>query len=399
MPPTTFRDGRNLPQRLMKRSVVRDIIWLFVATRLLLMLITYIAYILLTAAKYSSTPVDVAALFSSWNQWDAANYVRIARSGYLPFDIAFFPLFPFLITCISHVLGSWSYLLVGTLISNAALLGLLFIFYQLTMEAAGDEIAKRTLLYYCIFPTALFFFAAYNESLYLLFVMGAFLAMHRQRWWLAGLLGMLASLTRSAGLLLAIPYLYELWISREHILASRRRLLTSTLPILLLPVGTLIYSIYCWMFFGSPLAWVTVQQHSGRHLAWPWVGIWQSIASLFWYRLQLQPFGSSNQMHILINLIATLGFIALIVLGRRKLRVSYTLWMGLFMLYTLLYPALEKPDVLLSNERFVLEMFPAFITLAILGKQHPRLHQALMLLFPTLLAVLSIGFLMGRWVV
>ena len=35
------------------------------------------------------------------------------------------------------------------------------------------------------------------------------------------------------------------------------------------------------------------------------------------------------------------------------------------MLYFLLYPATEKPDILLSNQRFVLELFPAFFTLAL----------------------------------
>lgn len=381
----------------MKRSAVRDILWLFIATRLLFIVITYIAYILLTAPRYSSTPVDVAALFSSWNRWDAANYVRISQYGYLPFDIAFFPLFPLLITGISHVLGSWSYLLVATLISNAATLGVMFLLYQLAQDIVGEELARRTVLYYCIFPTALFFFAAYNESLYMLFILGVFLAVRRQRWWLAGLLGMLATLTRSAGLLLAIPYLYGLWLDREHLLAAPRTLIVRALPLLLLPLGTVLFSLYCWKFFGSPLVWVTVQAHSGRHLSLPWVGIWRSISSLFFYHIQ--PFGSSNQMHIWINLLATLSFIVLVGVGWRKLPLDYTLWMGIFLLYTLLDPATEKPDPLLSNQRFVLEMFPAFITLALLGKKYPRLHHALMVLFPALLAVLSIGFFMNHWVV
>ena len=69
------------------------------------------------------------------------------------------------------------------------------------------------------------------------------------------------------------------------------------------------------------------------------------------------------------------------------------------MLYILLEPAMDKPDILLSNQRFVLEMFPAFITLALLGVRHPRLHQALLIIFPTLLATLSIIFMMNRWLV
>src|SRR5437763_8334046 len=210
----------------MKRAPVRDIIWLFVATRLILVMVTYVGYILLTAPKYSSNPVDIVGILASWNHWDAANYVRIAQFGYqTPYDVAFFPLFPLLIAAFAHVLGSWSYLLVGTIISNAALLGALFVIYQLAVEAGGEQVAQRTALYLCIFPTAFYFFAPYNESLFLLLITGSFLAMRRQRWAVAGILGLLAALTRSAGVMLAVPYLYELWIARERVLANHYALL------------------------------------------------------------------------------------------------------------------------------------------------------------------------------
>ncbi len=380
----------------MKRAPVRDIIWLFVATRLLLVMVTYVGYILLTAPKYSSNPVDIVGILASWNHWDAANYVRIAQFGYqTPYDVAFFPLFPLLITAFAHILGSWSYLLVGTIISNAALLGALFVIYQLAVEAGGEQVAQRTLLYLCIFPTAFFFFAPYNESLFLLLTASAFLAMRQQRWWLAGLLGLLAALTRSAGILLVIPYMVELWTTRESITASRQNILLRILPILLIPLGTALYAIYCWHISGNPLDFIAVQSHWGRHTTWPWQGMWQSLTEIFWY----QPFGSFNEVHNLLDLSATLAFIALAIVGKNKLRASYSVWMGIVLFYMILSPAIVAPDPLESNQRFVLEMFPAFITLSMLGIKHPRLHQAIMLAFPSLLATLSILFIMNRWVV
>jgi len=380
----------------MKRAPVRDIIWLFVATRLILVMVTYVGYILLTAPKYSSNPVDIVGILASWNHWDAANYVRIAQFGYqTPYDVAFFPLFPLLITAFAHILGSWSYLLVGTIISNAALLGALFVIYQLAVEAGGEQVAQRTLLYLCIFPTAFYFFAPYNESLFLLLTASTFLAMRQQRWWLAGLLGLLAALTRSAGILLVIPYMVELWTTRESITASRQNMLFRVLPILLIPLGTALYAIYCWHISGNPLDFIAVQSHWGRHTTWPWQGIWQSLTEIFWY----QPFGSFNEVHNLLDLSATLAFITLAIVGKNKLRASYSVWMGLALLYMILSPAIVALDPLESNQRFVLEMFPAFITLSMLGIKHPRLHQAIMLAFPTLLATLSILFIMNRWMV
>ncbi len=324
----------------MKRPPTRDIILLFVATRLLLVMVTYFGYILLVVPKDSTIPVNIISLLTSWNHWDATNYVRIAQFGYQKvYDLAFFPLFPALIWTIGHLLGNWSYLLVGTVISNLALLGALFVIYQLAVESLGEQVAHRTLLYLCIFPTAFFFFAAYNESLFLLLTASAFLAMRRQRWWLAGILGMLAALTRSAGLFLVIPYLWELWVSQGSIIATRQKILLRLIPIVLIPLGTALYCLYCWNVWGDPIAFVTVQSHWARQLSWPWQGILVSLYELFW----VQPFGSFNEVHIVLDLSATIGFIVLAVLGWRKLRLrfSYNLWLGMLIFFPVLLATLS----------------------------------------------------------
>jgi len=380
----------------MKRAPTRDIIALFVVTRLSLMMVTYFGYILLTASKYSSTPVDTATFFSLWNHWDAIRYLAIAQHGYQTLnDLAFFPLFPLLIAAFSYLLGGGSYLLIGTLLSNGALLAALFVLYQLAVEPLGEQVGRRTLLYLCIFPTALFFFAAYNESLFLLLTAGTFLALRRQVWWLAGLLGLLAALTRSTGILLVVPYLYELWLARENILSSIKNSILGLLPIVLIPLGTLFYCIYCWHVSGNPIAFTTVQINWARHPSWPWQGIWQALFELFWN----QPFGSFFEVHTLLDLSATLSFIILAVIGWRVLRKSYTLWAALLLFFTSLSSTLGQHDALISNQRFVLELFPCFITLAVLGVKHPRLHQAILIAFPPLLAILSLIFVMNLWMV
>ena len=84
----------------MKRAPTSDIIWLFVATRVLLVLVTYIGFILFPVPphEYPVSAVNITALLTSWNHWDAANFTRIAQHGYQTiYDTAFFPLFPLLI--------------------------------------------------------------------------------------------------------------------------------------------------------------------------------------------------------------------------------------------------------------------------------------------------------------
>jgi hypothetical protein len=389
----------------MKRAPISDIIWLFVVTRLLLVLVTYIGFILFPVLPhvYPVSPVDITALLTSWNHWDAANYTRIAQFGYQTiYDTAFFPLFPLLIKGIAFLFGNNGYIVIGMLLSNLALLGALFVLYQIASDILGEQVGRRTLLYLCIFPTAFFFFAAYNESLFLFLTVSSFLAMRRQKWWLAGILGLFAALTRSAGLLLVIPFLYELWITRDNLTTSDQNvspkflsMMLRVLPLFLIPLGTLLYCFYCWKLFHNPLAFAAVQSHWDRHITWPWVGIWTTLREL----LLIQPFGSFFEVHLLLDLAATISFIVLAILGWRKLRMSYNIWIVLLLFFMLISPAIAQHDVLVSNQRFVLEMFPAFITLAALGIKYPRLHQGLLIAFPFLQATLAVLFVLNRWMV
>jgi hypothetical protein len=389
----------------MKRAPTSDIIWLFVVTRLLLVLVTYIGFILFPVPPhvYPVSPVDITALLTSWNHWDAANYTRIAQFGYQTiYDTAFFPLFPLLIKGIASLFGNNGYIAIGMLLSNLALLGALFVLYQIAADVLGEQVGRRTLLYLCIFPTAFFFFAAYNESLFLFLTASSFLAMRRQKWWLAGVLGLFAALTRSAGLLLVIPFLYELWITRDSLTTSDQNvshkilsLMLRVFPLFLIPLGSLFYCFYCWKLFQNPLAFAAVQSHWDRHTTWPWVGIWTTMRELF----LIQPFGSFFEVHLLLDLAATISFIVLAILGWRKLRMSYNIWIVLLLFYMLISPAVAQHDVLVSNQRFVLEMFPAFITLAMLGVKYPRLHLGILIAFPFLQATLAVLFVLNRWMV
>ena len=389
----------------MKRAPIADILWLFVATRLLLVAATFPGFILFPVPPhvYPVKPVDLVGLLTSWDHWDAMRYTQIAQLGYQNiYNTAFFPLFPLLIKGGSLLLGNHGYVTLGMIFSNLALLGAMFVLYQIAADMSGEQVGRRTLLYLCIFPTAFFFFAPYNESLFLLLTAGAFLALRRQKWWLAGVLGFFAALTRSAGLLLVFPYLYELWIARKELPDEEQnrlhriwQTLARLLPVVLIPLGIVLYAFYCGIVFHDPLAFSTVQSHWDRQLTPPGTGIVFALGQLFF----VQPFGSFFDVHILIDLTATTGFIVLTILGWRKLRSSYTLWIGLLMLYTLISPAIHQADALVSTQRFVLEMFPGFITLAVLGMKHPRLHSALMIAFPFFQAILAVLFVLNRWMV
>ncbi|MGH2507731.1 MAG: hypothetical protein ACRDHZ_10080, partial [Ktedonobacteraceae bacterium] len=123
------------------------------------------------------------------------------------------------------------------------------------------------------------------------------------------------------------------------------------------------------------------------------------IIAAFVQLFSIQPFGSFIEAHLLLDMAATFGAIILAVISWRRLRPSYTLWISVLVLYMLLSPALNQADILQSNQRFILEMFPAFLLLAELGLKHPRLHYACMLAFPFLQAILAALFVYNRWMV
>jgi Mannosyltransferase (PIG-V) len=377
---------------------VRQVAGVFVASRVALLLVTYVGYVLVLAPKYSTRSMGVAGLLTSWQQWDAVWYIRIATHGYTtPSSTAFFPLYPMLIAALSAPFHGQVAYVAGLIISNAATLFALLLLYRLAARHWSKPVASRAVTYLALFPTTLFLFAPYNESLFLALSLGCFLALGDRRWALAGALGGLAALTRSAGLLLVIPFAWTIW---EDARAEVKRRLTAWLPALwalLIPAGVAAFAVYCGIRFGDPLAFSHAQAGWNRLLAWPWQGIIWQLQGLF-----SAPAASFFQAHDLIDLAATVGFAVLLVVGWRRLPRAQSLYMAAMVLLILIEPGgvhLHQNDPLFSNSRFVLEMFPGFIVLGALTEQRPTWHQSLLVIFTSLLAVLSLLFVLGRWVV
>src|SRR5262249_44707727 len=146
------------------------------------------------------------AAYEPWTGYDARWYAGIATAGYrlLP-QAAFFPLYPLL----EHLTAPMTLghtLLAGMLISNAAGLAALLLLRQLVEEDVSARAARHTLLILAFFPTTFYLVMAYTESLFLALSLGAFLALRRSRWLLAGCLITLATLTRLTGILLLLPF-------------------------------------------------------------------------------------------------------------------------------------------------------------------------------------------------
>lgn len=285
----------------------------------------------------------------SWNplslhsRWDSYWILSVADRGYQYqadqlSNIVFFPLYPALIRLIGPMTNH-NLALAGWLISSAMLGAACLLLFRLVREFHHQADPIRTILLLLVFPTAVFFNAVYTEATFLALSVGAFYAMRRQRFWIAGLLGLFAALTRANGFLLAVPLVWE-YGQRAW---RDRRIRWDALSPLLPPLGTALFFLFHRLWLGNGLLFFEVERSWGRSFA-----LNADHLSLF------SRAATSNLMidlGLLVSAIVAAGFVMY------RIRVSY----GLYMLASLAVPV--ATGTLLSIGRFALVLFP----IAILG--------------------------------
>jgi hypothetical protein len=366
-----------------RHEIWLDALYVWVATRALFLTLTYLVPALLGPAG-TSQPAGVLGPLRRWATQDGAHLAYIAQHGYdQPWRTAFFPLFPLAEHLLAPIVGG-DYALAGMLISNLAYFGALVVLRDLVARDFDPDVARRAMLYLSIFPTAFYFFAPYSESLYLLLSLGAFSALRRRRWWVAGALGGLAVLTRSTALALLFPFAIEFIAARRYGLARGWHALWA----LLIPAGVGIYALYLWRLLHDPLAFSHAQGYWTRSLQWPWQGIVEGVGALS----TAGKLGTVTLAHLALNLAAALVFLVLTVLVVRRLPPSYGFYTVALLLYFLLFPPQYAAIALQSTGRFVAVLFPVFILLARWGRR-PRVHELLLIGQVALLTLLTIHFL------
>lgn len=363
-----------------KRQIWLDALLVWAATRAILVGLTLLVPPALTSR--TSTLTDPLAALRIWYTRDAAQLIAIAQHGYDQVGrTAYFPLLPLLEHLLAPVLGG-DYGLAGLVVSNVAFFGALVVLRDLVERDFGADTAHRAILYVAIFPTAFSFFAPYGESLALLFSVGAFAALRRRQWWLAGVLGGIAALASVLALLLLIPFAVEFLIARRY------RLIRwwESLAALLIPAGTGVYALYLQLRFHDPLVFWRAQFPLSRGLQWPGATLVTEIGALV----------AGNQHSIALSRLALelAAVAAVLVIGALalwRLPLIYGLYTLALLASSLLLPSAFALGALQSGGRFVAMLFPVFVLLAQWGVRD-RMHEALLLAQVTLLTLLVIHF-------
>ncbi|MCL4472935.1 MAG: hypothetical protein M1455_03220 [Actinobacteria bacterium] len=320
---------------------------------------------------------------SIWYQWDANWYMSIVSDGYHwvqgdQSNMAFFPLYPLTVKALGWVFGG-RYLLAGLVLSSSFMFGGMIFLYRLVRDDYGDEVARRTVWLLAIFPTSIFFTTLYTESLFLMTAVATFYYARRGRWAMAGVWGLLASMTRISGILLLLPLVWE-YLSQKDFSLSRIR--PAVLWLSLVPGGIFVFMTYLYFGYGRPLAFAETQATGWGHELTP---IWSSFTH------DISFLVNQSELWVIYELAVTLLLGILTVVAVKKLPGSYTL----YMLLSLLFPLVSGTTK--SMSRYVLVVFPFFILLAMFSRKKwvlVSVSAASILL----LAVSTAAFVTGRWV-
>jgi len=312
--------------------------------------------------------------------YDADVYIRIARSGYTVItDTPYFPLYPLLIRLIA--LGGHE-VFAALLIANVAGFFVLLLLRKLIADEAGEATARRALLYLACFPTALYLMAAYTEPVFMVLVLLTFMALRQGRWRAAALLAALATVTRSAGILLVLPLMVEGWRT------LRWRAGLMALPAL---AALAAWNGYlAWRFHGS----ITASMNNPavqRHLDWPWYGIVRDAQALG-HTILILEVGAVR------DLLFTMAWIALVLAICRVQPRPYAAFAVASMLLVLVTPQhLNLGRELTSVPRYMLTCVPIYWMLAEWGKRKWA-HLGILTVEVLLFTIFTMAFATGVFI-
>lgn len=195
--------------------------------------VLYFAF--LTTGRGFSIPEFWRTLLSRFTITDAIHYLYLAEHGYQSSGekanlVVFYPLYPSLIWLFKLILGS--YVVAGFFVSWACWGGACVSMLELAAQRFDRPRAALAALLLALFPFSFFSMGVFTESVFLLLSTQCFLRIEKRQWLAVGVLGGLAALCRTQGILLILPAVYMWLLARKN---KERDL--KCLYLLLIPAG------------------------------------------------------------------------------------------------------------------------------------------------------------------
>lgn len=336
------------------------------ALRHSLALVVILALLSRAALYYTGTALEgfdgtLAGFLELWSGPDTGHFVRISQYGYEPGteyanNIVFYPLYPLLIRVFSLVFRSPE--LSGMIVSGLSFTGACALLYLLCVECGmSQREGVAAAAFMTVFPFSVFTLTCYTESLFLLLTIGCALMLKKRKWLFAGLLGMLAALTRTQGVLCFAMAVYELAVEWRAAGRPTPRALWS----LLIPAGFGAYLLLNLTLYGDAFAFAAYESAAPWYQSTAW--FFDNIAQ----HVQLaMSYPGLAQFIYLPQIILFFAVLAALAAGiRMRLRTSVMLYGCLSVIVS--YSA----SWLISGGRYMLAVFPIYMVAARFAKKRP----------------------------
>jgi len=383
---------------------------LFVAVGAVLWLVVGVSAAHLSRTELYLRPEHVPGGFvvEGWTRWDGHWYRTIVREGYVYYpgvqsSVAFFPAYPLVVAALASVVPSiWVSGVVVTVASGAVAA---VAFHRWCSQWLSPAAATTALAVLLLYPYAWYLYGAvYADALCLAAMLVAFVALERDRVWLAGLAGAVASGARPVGLVVAVGLVLRL-IERRNVEAGRvrddapltvglaarfspRGLRRADLPVFVAFGGFTAWCAYLWVRFGDPVAFATVQRAPG----WDQGEGWATWSKQFLIEeLVTKPhvpfvWGKVAQGVLALGMLALVGRIA------RRFGWAY----AVFTLGVVLLPVIGTKDFA-GTGRYLLAAFPCAAVAGEWLSGHPRLRFGALAASGVVLVLLASAFARGHY--
>jgi hypothetical protein len=202
-------------------------------------------------------------------RYDSGWYHGIASTGYAFVEggrsnLAFFPLYPTLMGLAGRLLGGAQedYYLAGIVISWMSFVIVMPLLYRLAMLDLPRDSSIRATTYAAVFPSAYFFGVVYSESLFMLTLVGAVLAIRTRHWAWALIAGAAMTATRVNGVMFVPALAWIAWQSAQPT-PKDRSWATAAVAGSTLGIGA--YCVFNYQLSGNPFEWYASIERWGYH--------------------------------------------------------------------------------------------------------------------------------------
>ncbi|MGI8532866.1 MAG: hypothetical protein ACR2KN_07660 [Geodermatophilaceae bacterium] len=314
--------------------------------------------------------------------WDGGWYLRIAQDGYTgrldlssesSGSLGFYPLYPLLIRG-GSALSGLAPGIVGVLLSEAAALVAAVGLYVLAARLWSPQVGVALVLLWSTQPLSIVLSMVYTEALFTALAVWALVLLHRRAWLGAGILALLAGLSRSSGLGVAAAVAgYAAWCWWRAESRQGRQWVGAALALA-----------------GTPLWWLWVGRHVGQLNAWfvvqdrIWGSRWDSGGYVLGLGVDLfrQQVRYSGDAVLVVTVTYVCLLLAAVLLVEAVARRVW--WPLLVYAVVLLALTVGSAGFINAKLRFLVPIFPLLIPLArVLARSDRRVQ--------LLVAVLLIG--------